>query len=75
MRVLSGATLEVTGPSGELLYTVEREPGDAVSFRVEGESVISCDAEQRSVPATHAVRNVGLTTFREVLIEYKDHLS
>ena len=71
VRVLSGATLEVHGPEDELLYTVERQPGDAVSFRVDGDQVLSDHPDSGPVPATHSVRNVGSTTFREVIIEFK----
>lgn len=31
VRVLSGSTLEVSGPDGELLYSVERQAGGALA--------------------------------------------
>lgn len=72
VRVLSGSTLEVFGADGELLDTVELESGGAVSFRVEGNKIVSDRPGYPAVPATHSARNVGSTTFREVLIEFKD---
>lgn len=35
------STLEVFGPSGELLDTVELESGRAVSFRIEGDQIVA----------------------------------
>ena len=71
VRVLSGATLEVAGPSQEVLYTVDREPGEALAFRMDGDQILSTIPGRPPVPATHSVRNVGETTFRETLIEFK----
>ena len=71
VRVISGSALEVFGPAGELLDTVELEAGGAVSFRIEGDQVVSDRPGYPTVPATHSARNVGENTFREVLIEFK----
>ena len=70
-RVLSGSTLEVTGPDGEFLYRVERTAGEAMSFRMLGDLVVAGLAGHSGVPATHSARNVGTNTFREVLVEFK----
>ena len=70
-RVFSGSTVEVAGPAGELLYTVERKSGDVVHLRVEGDQLVSDREGSSAVPATHSVRNVGTTAFREILIEFK----
>ena len=73
VRVFSGATLEVCGPEGELLYEVQREAGEgALSFRIDGDQIVSDRPGSPPIPATHSVRNVGTSTFREVLIEFKD---
>jgi hypothetical protein len=72
VRVLSGSTQEVGGPTGELLYTVEREAGEAVSFRMDGNRIVSDRPGNPAVPATHCVHNIGANTFREVLIEFKN---
>jgi beta-alanine degradation protein BauB len=72
VRVLSGSTLEVFGPEGELLDTVELESGGAVSFRVDGDQILADRPGYPTVPATHSARNVGTNTFREVLIEFKN---
>lgn len=72
VRVLSGSKLEVFGPAGELLDTLELESGGAVSFRVDGDQITSDRPGYPVVPATHSARNIGDTTFREVLIEFKN---
>ena len=72
VRILSGSTLEVFGPEGEFLDTVELESGGAVSFHVDGNQIVSDRPGYPAVPATHSARNVGPNTFREVLIEFKD---
>ena len=72
VRIISGSTLEVFGPNGELLDTVEIEAGGAVSFKIQGDKIVSDRPGYPAVPATHSARNVGPTTFREVLIEFKD---
>ncbi len=71
VRILSGSTLEVFGPDGELLDTVEFEAGGAVSFQIDGDRIVSDRPGYPVVPATHSARNIGANTFREVLIEFK----
>lgn len=72
VRVVTGSTLEVFGPAGELLDTVELESGGAVSFRVEGDQIVADRPGYPAVPVTHSARNVGTSPFREVLIEFKN---
>ncbi len=72
VRILSGSTLEVCGPEGDLLDTVELEAGGAVSFRIEGDQIVSDRPGYPVVPATHSAKNVGPNTFREVLVEFKE---
>ena len=72
VRVVSGSTLEVQGPSGEVLDTIELETGGAVSFRIEGDRIVADRPGFPVVPATHSARNVGTNTFSEVLIEFKN---
>ena len=71
VRVLSGSTLEVSGPTGELLDTVKLEAGGAVAFQVEGNQIVSDRPGYPVVPTTHSARNIGPNIFREVLIEFK----
>lgn len=71
VKVVSGSTLEVFGPAGELLDTVELESGGAVAFRIEGDHIVADRPGYPVVPITHSARNIGPTTFREVLIEFK----
>ena len=70
-RVLSGSTLEVYGPDGQLLYRIERKAGEGMSFQMDGDQVVADIPDHSGVPATHSVRNVGKHTFREVLVELK----
>lgn len=70
VRVFLGSRVEVLGPNGESLYTVERKAGEVVSLRMDGNQLVS-DSEGTAVPATHSVRNIGENTFKEVLIEFK----
>ena len=72
VRIFSGSTLEVFGPDGELLGTVELESGGAVAFRVDGNQILSDRPGYPAVPATHSARNIGMSTFKEVLIEFKN---
>lgn len=72
VRVISGATVEVSGPDGVPLYTVNLEPGDAVKFKVDGDLVVSDRPGSRAIPATHSARNVSNSVFSEVLIEFKN---
>jgi hypothetical protein len=71
VRVLAGSTLEVSGPDGEFLDTVEIESGGAVSFRIDGDQILADRPGYPAVPATHAAKNIGPNTFREILIEFK----
>jgi hypothetical protein len=71
VRILSGSTLEVFGPDGELLDTVELQAGNAVCFQVDGDRIVADRPGYPVVPATHSARNVGQNLFREVLIEFK----
>jgi hypothetical protein len=70
-RVIAGSTVEVFGANGESLYTVEREPGDAINFRIVGDHVRSDSSGSSLISATHSVRNIGTCTFKEVVIEFK----
>lgn len=71
VKIVSGSTLEVFGPAGELLDTVELESGGAVAFKVVGDQIEADRPGYPVVPTTHSARNIGSTTFREVLIEFK----
>jgi len=72
VKVISGSTLEVAGPDGEVLDTVILESGGAVAFRVQGDLILADRPGYPAVPATHSARNIGSSTFREVLIEFKE---
>ncbi|MEI8020649.1 MAG: hypothetical protein WCH39_20775 [Schlesneria sp.] len=71
VKVVSGSTLEVSGPNGEYLDTVQLESGGAVAFRIEGDQILADRPGYPAVPVTHSAKNIGPDTFREVLIEFK----
>ena len=71
VKVISGSTLEVAGPNGEYLDTVELESGGAVAFRIEGDQILADRPGYPAVPTTHSAKNIGPNTFQEVLIEFK----
>ena len=70
-RIVSGSTVEVLNSQGESLYTVDREPGEAITFRIVGDQIVSDSPGSRPIPTTHSARNVGKQIFQEVLIEFK----
>ena len=72
VRIISGSTIEVTGPDGEFLYVVEVKSGSVVNFRIDGNQVVSDRPGAPAIPVTHRARNVGTNSFSEVLIEFKD---
>ena len=72
IRVVSGSTLEVQGPDGEVLDTVELEAGGATSFQIQGDQIVSDRPGYPAVPATHSAKNIGPNRFQEVLIEFKN---
>lgn len=72
VRVFSGSTVEVCGADGKPLYTVEREAGAAVSFRIDGDQLVPDQPGASPIPATHSARNVGKSTFGEILVEFKN---
>ena len=71
-HIRSGSTLEVLGPDGESLNTVEAQAGGVHSFRVDEGQVVSDRPGFPVVPATHSTRNVGANIFRGVVIEFKN---
>ena len=66
--VIEGSTGELTDKDGNVLASLELKAGDTMSFRLQGEELV---AGELRVPATHSVRNIGTTRFREILVETK----
>ena len=71
IRILTGAFLEVFDGDGKSLGNVELESGGAVFFRIAGDKIVSDRPGYPEVPITHSARNIGTTTYREVLVEFK----
>ncbi|MEQ8346938.1 MAG: hypothetical protein RIB84_18815 [Sneathiellaceae bacterium] len=70
-HVLEGATLETTDAQGKPLSTFTIGAGDSRQYRIDGDRLLPVGHDGPPVPVTHAARNVGDTTFREVLVEFK----
>ena len=70
-HVVDGATIETTDAEGRPLSTFTVAAGDCRQYRIEGEQLLPVGRDGPPVPVTHAARNVGDTTFREVLVEFK----
>ncbi len=66
--VIEGSTAEVTDKDGKLLDKFEMKAGDVMSFRLEGQDLVSTDLR---IPSTHRACNVGSTRYREILVETK----
>ena len=71
-RILMGSTLQVFGPDGESLATVDAEAGSLHAFRVIDGKIVSDDPGLPAVPATHSTRNVGVQSFKGVVVEFKN---
>ena len=70
--IFLASTLEVFGPDGESLATVEPESGSVHSFRVIDRQIVSDIPGFPAGPATHSTRNVGLHPFKAVVVEFKN---
>ena len=68
----TSAELEVWGESGKRLMDINIKAGDILGFSIDGDSLVQTASENPvRIPRTHAAKNVGLTTFNEILFESK----
>jgi hypothetical protein len=58
--MLTPARAQVVGADGEVLYDVERQPGDVTWFGAD------------RVPVTHTLRNLGSEPIRVIVVEVPD---
>ena len=70
---IAGATLQTFDEHGNDCGTMDIPTGAVVSLKLDNGSleVVSELGKGLRVPATHRAINVGSTTYREVLVEYK----
>eukprot|EP01104_Vermistella_antarctica_P020024 TRINITY_DN827_c1_g2_i2.p1 TRINITY_DN827_c1_g2~~TRINITY_DN827_c1_g2_i2.p1 ORF type:complete len:115 (-),score=27.67 TRINITY_DN827_c1_g2_i2:100-444(-) len=71
-RIDSGSTLQINGANGEDLGLKEVKAGSFHPFTLspDGDSLVG-DELWGTIPAVHSAKNVGPTTFKELLIESK----
>lgn len=68
-RVVAGSTLAVTASDGSPLADIDFRTGSTHSLALDGADLVT--AEGARVPATHAAKNIGSSTYHEVLVELK----
>ena len=54
--VIEGSTIEALDSNGDLTATIIANAGEVLSFKVDGEFLVS---QQVTIPRSHGVRNVG----------------
>jgi hypothetical protein len=64
----AGSDIEVTDTRGELLFCNPTPDGFTLSFKLQGDELVS---DLIRIPVTHAAKNVGKSVYREILIELK----
>ncbi len=69
--VINGATLDVFDADDNPVISLPLNDGDVMSLRLEGDELVVVGDDSIRGPATHSARNVGTTTYREILIEKK----
>jgi len=67
-HILEGPPMEVFNAKGEFLFGGELKSGETHYLELRGDELIS---DFGRMPASHAVRNIGRTAYREILIELK----
>ncbi len=70
---IQGSTVQVLDENDNDLGSLEIQTGDVYSFKVEGGDIVVLSELSKGVrfPAKHKARNIGATTYREVMVEYK----
>jgi len=70
---IQGSTVQVLDENDNDLGSLEIQTGDVYSFKVEDGDIVVLSESSKGVrfPAKHKARNIGATTYREVMVEYK----
>lgn len=71
--VLQGGTVQLFDDCGRDLGSLEVPTGGVFSLKLESGffEILSEIGKGIKVPARHSAKNIGSTTYREVLVEYK----
>ncbi len=70
---VQGSTLQVLDENDNDLGSLEIQTGEVFSLKVEDGDIVVLSERSKGVrfPAKHKARNIGATTYREVMVEYK----
>ena len=69
---LSSAELELYGNDGRRLMDFNIKEGDILGFSIENDMLIQTASNNPiNIPRIHAAKNIGQTTFKEILFESK----
>lgn len=69
---VTSSTLEVWGEYGQQILTISPKVGEIIGFTIVDDFLVqTATANPIRIPRTHAARNIGSTTFNEILFESK----
>jgi hypothetical protein len=69
---VTSSTLEVWGEFGDQILTISPEIGEIIGFSIVDDDLVqTASSNPIRIPRTHAARNIGTTTFNEILFESK----
>jgi hypothetical protein len=69
---VTSSTLEVWGEFGDQILTISPEVGEIIGFSIVNDDLVqTASSNPIRIPRTHAARNIGATTFNEILFESK----
>lgn len=68
-QVVAGSTLAISAADGSPLSDIDFTTGSTHSLTLDGEFLVTPQGGR--VPVTHAAKNVGSTTYHEILVELK----
>lgn len=69
---VTSSTLEVWGESGHQILTISPKVGEVIGFAIANDELVqTASIDPIRIPRTHAARNIGATSFNEILFESK----
>lgn len=69
---VTSSTLEVWGESGDQILTISPKVGEVIGFAIIDDDLVqTASSNPIRIPRTHAARNIGATSFNEILFESK----
>ena len=72
--IQNGSKLQVFGEEGNDLGTLDATTGSVFAFKVENGYLVSTDEKNLRVPVTHTAKNVGTSSYKEILVETKNRI-